>query len=267
MTATITQIEALLGCVEALKQIDRADCKDELVWKAIVAAQGTAEGVLRDGSLRENMIERRLRQIINHTPDQYCPAWFAADALYYFTGKEEYASLADSLTAPSAAQSAVVAQNFYDLVTLGLSSIKQDYSPECLQMASTESYVEDAVVTLVKAGWRPTGDKSHERAADYIDSKPSIAAPAEVEQFDPVEGDLLPAVGEKVLIHLARQDDWIEHTVTGYYVWPAHPHQVKPGQKDAHRVFVRVKDEQGYDNARLLSEVRRAAIATGEKQS
>lgn len=76
------------------------------------------------------------------------------------------------------------------------------------------------------------------------------------EQAVPVDGDMLPPVGAKVLIHLGRQDAWIEHTVTGYYVWPACKHQVKDGEKDAHRVFVRVKDAQGYESARLLSEVK-----------
>jgi hypothetical protein len=79
------------------------------------------------------------------------------------------------------------------------------------------------------------------------------AAPGALE---PVDYDLLPPVGSKVLIHLARQDEWVEHTVTGYYVWPAHKHQVKEGEKNAHRVFVRVKDGNGYDNARLLSEIK-----------
>lgn len=71
--------------------------------------------------------------------------------------------------------------NFYDLVTLGLSSLKQDYSPECLQMASTASYVEDAVATLVRAGWRPTECKAHEYAPDYVDSKPTAAPAAQVQ--------------------------------------------------------------------------------------
>ena len=76
--------------------------------------------------------------------------------------------------------------------------------------------------------------------------------------LDPVEGDILPAVGAKVLIHLARQDAWVEHTVAGYYVWPALKHQVREGERNAHRVFVRVVDAAGYPNARLLSEVRPA---------
>jgi hypothetical protein len=73
---------------------------------------------------------------------------------------------------------------------------------------------------------------------------------------EPVDHDLLPPLGSKVLIHLANQDAWVEHTVTGYYVWPALKHQIKKGEKDTHRVFVRVKDAWGYDNARLLSEVK-----------
>lgn len=82
------------------------------------------------------------------------------------------------------------------------------------------------------------------------------SARQDAEPLDPVAGDLLPPVRAKVLIHFARQDAWIEHTVVGYYVWGALSHQVKEGEKNAHRVFVRVKDADGYDNARLLSEVR-----------
>jgi hypothetical protein len=86
---------------------------------------------------------------------------------------------------------------------------------------------------------------------------------------EPVDHDLLPPLGSKVLIHLARQDAWVEHTVTGYYVWPALKHQVMEGEKNAHRVFIRVKDAQGYNNARLLSEFKpasnRAAQIDGDK--
>jgi hypothetical protein len=91
----------------------------------------------------------------------------------------------------------------------------------------------------------------------YIDGRTAGTAP-----LDPVEGDLLPPVGSRVLIHLGRQDAWVEHTVIGYYVWGALSHQVREGEKHAHRVFVHVKDDQGYDNARLLSEVRIAAAPT-----
>lgn len=71
------------------------------------------------------------------------------------------------------------------------------------------------------------------------------------DRVDAVEGDLLPPVGSKVLIHLARQDEWVEHTVTGYYAWAD-----LSGRYDVHRVFVRVVDAAGYDNARLLKDVR-----------
>lgn len=77
----------------------------------------------------------------------------------------------------------------------------------------------------------------------------TIAAPA-MPPLDPVVGDLLPPMGSKVLIHLARQDQWVEHTVVGYYVWG--------GLLDpyAHRVYVRVMDSDGYPNARMLCDVR-----------
>lgn len=69
--------------------------------------------------------------------------------------------------------------------------------------------------------------------------------------MDRVENDLLPPVGAKVLIHLNSLDSWVEHEVVGYYAW-GNFH----GYKNLHRVFVRVKDKDGYLNARLLEEVR-----------
>jgi hypothetical protein len=42
-------MEALRRLLDASKLIDFTDCKDERVWQALGAAQGTAEGVLRDG--------------------------------------------------------------------------------------------------------------------------------------------------------------------------------------------------------------------------
>jgi hypothetical protein len=69
--------------------------------------------------------------------------------------------------------------------------------------------------------------------------------------MEPVQHDLLPPVGSQVLIHLARQDKWVEHTVVGYYVWGN-----LREDKGVHRVFVRVRDAQGYLNARLLNDVR-----------
>lgn len=68
---------------------------------------------------------------------------------------------------------------------------------------------------------------------------------------EPVEGDLLPPLGSTVLIHLGRSDQWVPHTVVGYYVWgdrKCDPH--------LHRVFVRVRDADGFLNARLLSDIR-----------
>lgn len=71
-------------------------------------------------------------------------------------------------------------------------------------------------------------------------------------KLDPVEGDLLPAIGEKVLIHLSSSDSWVEHRVVGYYVWG------DLGRNTGlHRVFVRVVDSDGLPNARLLRDVRR----------
>src|SRR6185503_19475154 len=51
--STVTHAEALRRLLAATKLIDYADCKDETVWQALGAAQGTAEGVLRDGEKQE----------------------------------------------------------------------------------------------------------------------------------------------------------------------------------------------------------------------
>lgn len=69
--------------------------------------------------------------------------------------------------------------------------------------------------------------------------------------LEPVEGDQLPPIGSKVLIHLASSDAWIEHTVAGYYAWGD-----LGGNANLHRVFVRVVDADGFTNARLLKDVR-----------
>jgi hypothetical protein len=66
----------------------------------------------------------------------------------------------------------------------------------------------------------------------------------------PVEGDLLPPVGSKVLIHLNSLSKWVEHEVVGYYVWGN-----LGDEENLHRVFVRVVDADGILNARLLSDV------------
>lgn len=69
----------------------------------------------------------------------------------------------------------------------------------------------------------------------------------------PIEGDRLPQIGSTVEIHLARADAWVKHEVVGYYVLPD-----LSGNKYLHRVFVRVRDQSGYENARLLCDIRGA---------
>lgn len=88
-----------------------------------------------------------------------------------------------------------------------------------------------------------------------INAAIAAAEAAQPVALEPVEGDLLPAIGEEVLIHLASSDKWVPHRVVGYYAWCD-----RGGNKSLHRVFVRVVDRDGYQNARLLCDVRR----TGE---
>ena len=95
----------------------------------------------------------------------------------------------------------------------------------------------------------------------YIDARSTAAQAVKAEVVsakspEPVDGDLLPPVGSKVLIHLARECDWVEHTVTGYYVWGD-----LGGSPSLHRVFVRVVSADGYPNARMLRDVQVAQRA------
>jgi hypothetical protein len=71
-----------------------------------------------------------------------------------------------------------------------------------------------------------------------------------VEFLPPIEGNVLPAVGSRVLIHLASLDDWVENTVVGYYVLPG---LVDPTQ---YRINIQVMDDQGYLNARSLDSIK-----------
>lgn len=92
------------------------------------------------------------------------------------------------------------------------------------------------------------------RATPAAQEGAAPAAERAIPELEPVTGDQLPPVGAKVLIHLARQDEWVEHTVVGYYAW-----KDLGGDANLHRVFVRVVDANGYENARLLCDVRSAA--------
>jgi hypothetical protein len=86
----------------------------------------------------------------------------------------------------------------------------------------------------------------HAECAEFIDQACLDAAP-----LDAVDGDQLPPIGSNVLIHLGRPDAWVEHTVAGYYAWGD-----LGGNENLSRVFVRVRDEAGCLNARLLKDVK-----------
>ena len=77
---------------------------------------------------------------------------------------------------------------------------------------------------------------------------PAVSVP----ELDYVDGDILPPVGASVAIHLASCDKWVDHTVVGYYVWGP----LGGIDSSYSRVFVRVLDDQGILNARILKDVK-----------
>ena len=105
-----------------------------------------------------------------------------------------------------------------------------------------------------------TGYEAYERVNTELKAEVeklrNAAAP-----LGPVNGDQLPAINSKVLIHLSSCDAWVEHTVVGYYAW-----EDLGANEYLHRVFIRVRDADGYLNARLLKDVRAvAALGQGEQ--
>lgn len=82
-------------------------------------------------------------------------------------------------------------------------------------------------------------------AANQYEDSPYFEPEAE-------HSDVLPRVGQTVLIHLARQNEWVPHQVVGFYAWPSHG-----GEYSLSRLFVRVRDANGLLNARLLHDVLR----------
>ncbi|MEJ8837796.1 hypothetical protein [Ramlibacter sp. AN1133] len=70
--------------------------------------------------------------------------------------------------------------------------------------------------------------------------------------LEPVVGDVLPPVNSRVWAHYARPNEWREQTVVGYYVWPD-----LSGSSRVHRVFLRLRDDEGWPSARMLLDVQR----------
>lgn len=95
---------------------------------------------------------------------------------------------------------------------------------------------------------------------DLVALTPQSAEAAHPVAVAPVDGDLLPAIGDTVLIHLSSPEGWFPHRVVGYYVWKDHG-----GSKSLHRVFVRVADVDGHLNARPLDAIRRVGEETDQQ--
>ena len=108
---------------------------------------------------------------------------------------------------------------------------------------------------------RCDGTKHRQSEVDQLRAEVEALRKA-AEPLEPVHDDQLPPIGSKVLIHLASCDDWIEHTVAGYYAWGD-----LEGEEHLHRVFVRVRDSDGYLNARLLKDVRPVGAAMAAKEA
>lgn len=112
-------------------------------------------------------------------------------------------------------------------------------APRCRHKGEDEFYADDISDLLAKLN----------------EHREVIPNKAEVPRLGKVEGDVLPPIGENVFIYLASRNEWVKHKVVGYYVW-----KDLKGQDHLHRVFVRVIDEDGILNARLLSDVRRVPL-------
>jgi len=77
---------------------------------------------------------------------------------------------------------------------------------------------------------------------------------------DPQTHSLLPPVGARVKIELARPLCLVEVKVTGYTVWAD-----LGGDPHLNRVFVNVLDNEGYPNSRLLKDIHPIIITKASK--
>ena len=121
------------------------------------------------------------------------------------------------------------------------------------QLEKARKLLHTASIRLAR--WLSVEDDPRKQIIEFLEASAEPSAP-----LPPVESDLLPAIGSKVLIHLAREDKWVEHTVVGYYAWD----NLRP-DPSLHRVFVRVRDDQGYLNARMLGDIRPVGAAPGRQ--
>uniref|UniRef100_A0A0H3WNI8 Uncharacterized protein n=2 Tax=Pandoraea faecigallinarum TaxID=656179 RepID=A0A0H3WNI8_9BURK len=96
----------------------------------------------------------------------------------------------------------------------------------------------------------------YDEAVDWLKENRAALSADGGETLPPVDGDVLPAIGSRVQIHLASIDAWRECTVAGYYAW-------RSGgvERGVYRVFVRVRMDDGSDNARMVDDVRPAIAA------
>lgn len=66
-----------------------------------------------------------------------------------------------------------------------------------------------------------------------------------IPKLDPVQGDILPPLGSRVMIHFSSIKKWVPVTVVGYFAYD-----------DPLRVFVRTQDDAGVLNARGIQSIR-----------
>jgi hypothetical protein len=143
------------------------------------------------------------------------------------------------------------------------------YGEEFASLAERRREQVEALASQVKAlqsdanSYQSGYDAGRAVAKAHADSwrAEAEALRKDAKPLDPVTGNQLPAIGSEVLIHLGRSDAWVEHTVVGYYAWGD-----LGGNQSLHRVFVRVRDADGYLNARLLKDVR-TQVAMGKESS
>jgi hypothetical protein len=152
---------------------------------------------------------------------------------------------------------------------LYVSRVTQSYMGCWMASREGQGAVVEALTSQVKAlqsdanSYQSGYDAGRAVAKAHADSwrAEAEALRKDAKPLDPVTGNQLPAIGSEVLIHLGRSDAWVEHTVVGYYAWGD-----LGGNQSLHRVFVRVRDADGYLNARLLKDVR-TQVAMGKESS
>lgn len=122
-------------------------------------------------------------------------------------------------------------------------------------LAAADHMVGDQEPTATTVGRHPDNTMTLVIDRPLPVGTPLFAAPRTTPYgrgLERAHGDLLPPIDSIVQLYLNSTGEWVDHTVVGYFAWPAYP----KADGVNYRVGIRVLDRYGFLNARFLDEIK-----------